>query len=76
MHSFHASPFLVVVKSESSHTISAVAVFDVVEPDPSDKHFEEQGEFGVTERAASRSKMVKRSNKGREWTAISNGLNG
>lgn len=74
MHSFHVSPFVVLVKSESSHTTSAVIVLDVVVSDPSDVHFEEQGEFGVTDRAYSGSKMANKSNKGKEWTAISNGL--
>lgn len=49
MHSFHVVPMLVLVKSESSHTISAVTVFDDVES----WHFDEQGEFGVTDRAQS-----------------------
>lgn len=70
MHSFHVVPLLVLVKSESSHTISAVTVFDDVES----WHFDEQGEFGVTDRAQSGCKLARRSNKDKEWTAISNGL--
>lgn len=44
MHSFHVVPRLVLVKSESSHTISAVVVLKL-------SHFDEQGESGVTDRA-------------------------
>lgn len=69
MHSFHVVPMLVLVKSESSHTISAVFVLELL-------HFDEQGEFGVTDRARIGWTLAKRrrSNKDKEWTAISNGL--
>lgn len=50
MHSFHIVPVLVLVKSESSHTISAVTVLD---DDVESWHFDEQGESGVTDRAQS-----------------------
>lgn len=74
MHSFHVAPALVLVKSESSHTMSAVVVEEVVEVES--VHFEEQGEFGVTDRAHSGWKTARRSNKGKERTAMSNGLYG
>lgn len=77
MQSFHFPPVLVLVKSESSHTMSAVLVVEDVESGPSDVvpvHFEAQGELGVTDRAESGRETVKRSNKDKEWTAMSNGL--
>lgn len=75
MQLFHLSPALVLVNSESSHTMSAGTVLDDPGFDASDvdvsMHFEEHGEFGVTCKATSGCITARRRRRRREWNAMS-----